>query len=217
MRLRTRPKYRTGPAGSEGGYPRGCGAAPRFEAVLKGLAMIEPVQMWSTQPPASLWRTAGGWILLVLGVAGLMLPVLPGTPLLLAGLVMLSTNHRWALTCLRRAKLWTRKLRPRPAKPANVHPIVRGPEQVSRTERQPQPANISLRKESATMNSTHRENQNYPTTQNAEPAYNKDIRLRAYELFEQRGREDGHDLDDWLRAEAEFKMPARSQIRRVAA
>jgi hypothetical protein len=27
------------------------------------------------------------------------------------------------------------------------------------------------------------------------------IRRYAYELYEQRGREDGHDLDDWLRAE----------------
>jgi Protein of unknown function (DUF2934) len=27
------------------------------------------------------------------------------------------------------------------------------------------------------------------------------IRQRAYELYETRGREDGHDLEDWLRAE----------------
>jgi Protein of unknown function (DUF2934) len=67
------------------------------------------------------------------------------------------------------------------------------------------------------MKSTHRENELYPTTQNTEPAYNQEIRVRAYELFEQRGREDGHDLDDWLRAEAELTMPARSQIRGVAA
>lgn len=30
------------------------------------------------------------------------------------------------------------------------------------------------------------------------------IRVRAYELYEQRGKEDGHALDDWLRAEAEL-------------
>jgi hypothetical protein len=30
------------------------------------------------------------------------------------------------------------------------------------------------------------------------------IRLRAYELYEARGREDGHALDDWLQAEADF-------------
>ena len=29
------------------------------------------------------------------------------------------------------------------------------------------------------------------------------IRARAYELFEQRGRTHGSDLDDWLHAEAE--------------
>jgi hypothetical protein len=30
------------------------------------------------------------------------------------------------------------------------------------------------------------------------------IRRRAFELYEQRGREDGHDLDDWLQAESEL-------------
>lgn len=29
------------------------------------------------------------------------------------------------------------------------------------------------------------------------------IRRRAYELYEQRGREDGRDFDDWLQAESE--------------
>ena len=32
----------------------------------------------------------------------------------------------------------------------------------------------------------------------------QDIRLRAYELFEQSGREHGHDIDDWLQAEKEL-------------
>ena len=30
------------------------------------------------------------------------------------------------------------------------------------------------------------------------------IRKRAYELFEQRGCEPGHDAEDWLQAEAEI-------------
>ena len=30
------------------------------------------------------------------------------------------------------------------------------------------------------------------------------IAQRAYELYEARGREDGHDLEDWLRAESEI-------------
>jgi hypothetical protein len=34
-------------------------------------------------------------------------------------------------------------------------------------------------------------------------AIEEKIRLRAYQLYEARGRQDGHDLDDWLQAEAE--------------
>lgn len=30
------------------------------------------------------------------------------------------------------------------------------------------------------------------------------IRERAYQLYEQRGRQDGHDVEDWLEAEAEI-------------
>ena len=30
------------------------------------------------------------------------------------------------------------------------------------------------------------------------------IRKRAYELYVDRGREDGHDLEDWFRAEEEL-------------
>jgi hypothetical protein len=36
------------------------------------------------------------------------------------------------------------------------------------------------------------------------PNLEEEIRRRAYELYEARGREDGHDLDDWLHAEAEI-------------
>jgi hypothetical protein len=32
------------------------------------------------------------------------------------------------------------------------------------------------------------------------------VRVRAYELFEQRGCQHGHDFDDWLRAENEILM-----------
>jgi len=37
------------------------------------------------------------------------------------------------------------------------------------------------------------------------------IRLRAYKIYEQRGREHGHDLDDWLIAEAEVVGKAYAQ------
>jgi Protein of unknown function (DUF2934) len=32
-----------------------------------------------------------------------------------------------------------------------------------------------------------------------------DIARRAYELYEQRGRDHGHDLDDWLQAERDLR------------
>lgn len=35
------------------------------------------------------------------------------------------------------------------------------------------------------------------------------IRQRAYELYVQRGREDGRDLDDWLKAESEVTGKAK--------
>ncbi len=40
------------------------------------------------------------------------------------------------------------------------------------------------------------------------------IRQRAYELYEARGREQGHELEDWLRAEEEVR---RSPRRRAVA
>ena len=42
----------------------------------------------------------------------------------------------------------------------------------------------------------------------AEPSLEEEIRLRAYSLYEERGRENGHDIDDWLRAEAELTAKA---------
>ncbi|MGA9041183.1 MAG: DUF2934 domain-containing protein [Terriglobales bacterium] len=35
-------------------------------------------------------------------------------------------------------------------------------------------------------------------------AVENDIRHRAYQLYEERGRLDGHELQDWVRAEAEI-------------
>ena len=38
------------------------------------------------------------------------------------------------------------------------------------------------------------------------------IRVRAYELYEQRGKRDGHALDDWLQAEAELTERKRLRV-----
>jgi hypothetical protein len=40
------------------------------------------------------------------------------------------------------------------------------------------------------------------------------IRLRAYQLYEARGRKDGHELEDWLRAEEEI---TQKKARTIAA
>ena len=54
-----------------------------------------------------------------------------------------------------------------------------------------------------------------PTTVTSEPQeLEPEIRLRAQELYEERGREDGHELDDWLRAEEEI---TRKKARTIAA
>lgn len=41
----------------------------------------------------------------------------------------------------------------------------------------------------------------------------RDIAHRAYELYEQRGREHGHEVDDWLQAERELVSRAVSPSR----
>jgi hypothetical protein len=45
-----------------------------------------------------------------------------------------------------------------------------------------------------------------PSTGTSEPQeLEHQIRLRAYELYEARGRKDGRELDDWLRAKEEIR------------
>lgn len=53
-----------------------------------------------------------------------------------------------------------------------------------------------------------------PQHENPVPNIEDEIRRRAYELYEQRGREDGHDVEDWLHAEKEIKQ---TRSRSVAA
>jgi hypothetical protein len=54
-----------------------------------------------------------------------------------------------------------------------------------------------------------------PATVTSEPQELEDrIRVRAYELYQARGCENGHDLEDWLRAEEEV---TEKKVRAVAA
>jgi uncharacterized membrane protein YbaN (DUF454 family) len=49
-------------------------------------------------------RVISGWFLLVTGIAGCVLPIIPGIPLLLAGLLILSRDYVWARALLRKIK-----------------------------------------------------------------------------------------------------------------
>ena len=44
------------------------------------------------------------------------------------------------------------------------------------------------------------------------PNIEEETRRRAYELFEARGGEDGHELEDWLRAEEEIRDSKTSAV-----
>jgi outer membrane protein TolC len=43
-------------------------------------------------------------------------------------------------------------------------------------------------------------------------ATDRDIARRAYELYEKRGREHAHDLDDWLQAERDLRDSVKLHI-----
>ena len=46
-----------------------------------------------------------------------------------------------------------------------------------------------------------------PATVTSEPQeLEHQIRLRAYELYEERGRENGHELEDWYRAKEQITI-----------
>jgi hypothetical protein len=44
------------------------------------------------------------------------------------------------------------------------------------------------------------------------PDVQEQIRLRAYELYEQRENDGGHELDDWLQAEAEVTQQKAKNV-----
>lgn len=44
------------------------------------------------------------------------------------------------------------------------------------------------------------------STKPHEPILEHEIRLRAYDIYERRGRLEGHALDDWLKAESEVLL-----------
>ena len=43
-------------------------------------------------------------------------------------------------------------------------------------------------------------------------ANHNEIERRAYELYEERGREGGHDWEDWFQAERDLKSPKAQAV-----
>jgi uncharacterized membrane protein YbaN (DUF454 family) len=59
--------------------------------------------------PGSVWGAVVGWVCICVGVLGLVLPVIPGIPLLIAGLFILSARYVWASYCLKLVQRQVRK------------------------------------------------------------------------------------------------------------
>lgn len=67
------------------------------------------------EPVGSLSRKLIGWSCLLLGVVGVVMPIIPGIPFLLVGAVTLSTEHVWMRAFLigakrRLGKLWPKRV-----------------------------------------------------------------------------------------------------------
>lgn len=56
-------------------------------------------------------RAAGGMILLVAGLLGTLLPVLPGLPMLVAGTAVLGPDHPWSRALADRVGRWRARVR----------------------------------------------------------------------------------------------------------
>jgi len=63
---------------------------------------------------------------------------------------------------------------------------------------------------------THKKTRKDATTDEAEPQYQPtfwQIKLRTYEIYIQRGQQDGLDLEDWFQAEKEMKTSDHNRSR----
>jgi len=56
-------------------------------------------------------RLTAGWLLIVVGIIGLVVPVLQGILFILSGLAVLSTESRWARALLDRFSAWRKARR----------------------------------------------------------------------------------------------------------
>ena len=67
----------------------------------------------------------------------------------------------------------------------------------------PKPGPVSIKTGSSQPGTTSISPANVPATQ-LHPGIEEEIRQRAYELYVERGRQDGFEAEDWARAETEI-------------
>jgi uncharacterized membrane protein YbaN (DUF454 family) len=89
-----------------------------------------PDRTANPKPKKSLWRLITGWSMIVVGIAGCLLPIAPGLPFLIGGLALLAAHYPWARTALqwvkqaphRMCEIWTRMRGTEPAESLSITP-----------------------------------------------------------------------------------------------
>jgi hypothetical protein len=84
--------------------------------------------------------------------------------------------------------------------PISATPVSVKPSSVNPSSVNPSSVKPSSVKPSSQGNGNMAENKKYA---HLEPGIQEEIRQRAYELYEERGRQDGFHVEDWSRAETE--------------
>lgn len=79
------------------------------------MTSVDPAEKQSL-PKGRIWRELVGWSCLVIGVLGIILPIIPGIPFLVVGLAALSTEYRWVRSLLvwmkrKLGRYWPRQIK----------------------------------------------------------------------------------------------------------
>jgi uncharacterized membrane protein YbaN (DUF454 family) len=71
----------------------------------------------------ALLRTIAGVTLITIGLVGILLPIIPGIPLLLAGVAAMGRDHPWLRPVMARLDRWRNRWRDRGRAPASQEPL----------------------------------------------------------------------------------------------
>jgi uncharacterized membrane protein YbaN (DUF454 family) len=71
----------------------------------------------------TLLRTIAGVTLITIGMIGILLPIIPGIPLLLAGVATMGRDHPWLRPVMERLDRWRNAWRERRRAPSSEEPL----------------------------------------------------------------------------------------------